>query len=133
MTDFATLEDVERMFRPMKDTAEESKCEALLPVVSAAIRMEADNAGKDIETMLENIPGYGDILKAVVVDVVARALNTSTDAEPMSQYTESALGYSFSGTYAVPGGGSIQIMKNDLRRLGIRRQRLGVIDLCSKE
>jgi len=73
-----------------------------------------------------------NVVKSVTVDVVARALMTSTNSEPMSQMSQSALGYSVSGTYLVPGGG-LFIKKSELSRLGLRRQRCGVIDLCSKE
>ena len=52
---------------------------------------------------------------------------TATDQEPMTQYSESALGYSFSGSFLVPGGG-LFIKKSELSRLGLKRQRYGVID-----
>ncbi|HAP14771.1 MAG TPA: hypothetical protein DCR07_01535, partial [Lactococcus sp.] len=58
-------------------------------------------------------------------DVVARTLMTSTDQEPMTQTTESALGYSFSGSYLVPGGG-LFIKDSELKRLGLKKQRIGV-------
>ena len=69
-----------------------------------------------------------DRVKSVTVDVVARTLMTSTNSEPMSQMSQSALGYSVSGTYLVPGGG-LFIKKSELARLGLRRQRMGVIEL----
>ena len=65
---------------------------------------------------------------SVTVDIVARTLMTSTNSEPMTQMSQSALGYSTSGTFLVPGGG-IFIKKTELSRLGIRRQRCGVIEL----
>lgn len=46
----------------------------------------------------------------------------------MSQYSESALGYTVSGTFLVPGGG-LFVKKSELERLGLRRQRIGVIEL----
>jgi hypothetical protein len=52
---------------------------------------------------------------------------TSTDQEPMTQMSESALGYSFQGSFLVPGGG-LFIKKSELARLGLKRQRYGVID-----
>ena len=67
------------------------------------------------------------VAKSVTVDVVARTLMTSTDTEPMSQVSESALGYTYTGTYLVPGGG-LFIKKSELARLGLRRQQYGVID-----
>ena len=68
------------------------------------------------------------IAKSVTVDVVARTLMTATDQEPMTQVTESALGYSYSGSFLVPGGG-LFIKDSELRRLGLKRQRYGVMNL----
>ena len=73
-------------------------------------------------------PHLANVAKSVTVDVVARTLMTSTDTEPMTQISQSALGYSVSGTYLVPGGG-LFIKKSELARLGLRRQKMGVIDL----
>ena len=53
---------------------------------------------------------------------------TSTNAEPMIQSSQSAMGYSYSGTYLVPGGG-LFIKKSELARLGLRKQRIGVIEM----
>ena len=52
---------------------------------------------------------------------------TSTNQEPMTQYAESALGYSVSGSFLVPGGG-LFIKDSELKRLGLKKQRYGVID-----
>ena len=124
---FATLADMQTLWRTL--TAEEvARCEALLPLVSDSLRQEARLVGKDLDQMLATGEVLEAVVKSVVVDVVARTLMTSTDREPMSQVSESALGYSFSGTYLVPGGG-LFIKKSELARLGLRRQRMGVIDL----
>lgn len=69
------------------------------------------------------------VVKSVTVDVVARAIMTPTAGTPMSQMSQSAFGYSMSGTYLVPGGG-LFIKRSELARLGLRRQQIGVIDLC---
>ena len=79
--------------------------------------------------MVSDSTVLASVAKSVTVDVVARTLMTSTDQEPMTQGSESALGYSVSGTYLVPGGG-LFIKKAELARLGLRRQQMGVIDLC---
>ena len=48
----------------------------------------------------------------------------------MTQESQGALGYTWSGTYAIPGGGiAAAIMRNDLKRLGLRRQRIGTVEL----
>ena len=73
-----------------------------------------------------------NVAKSVTVDVVARALMTSTNSEPMEQMSQSALGYSVSGTFLVPGGG-LFIKKSELARLGIRRQKCGVVNLYGND
>lgn len=128
---FATLQDITALFRAL--TPEESqKATALLPIVSDSIRQEAKKVGKDIDAMLENGELFENVLKSVTVDVVARALMTSTNSEPMSQMSQSALGYSVSGTYLVPGGG-LFIKRSELARLGLKRQRYGVIDFYGND
>lgn len=127
MSNFATIEDMVALWRPMT-TAETTRATALLPVVSDSLRMEAHKVGKNLDEMVEDNPWLTSVAKSVTVDIVARTLMTSTTAEPMTQMTESALGYSFSGSYLVPGGG-LFIKKSELARLGLRKQRIGVIDL----
>jgi len=84
--------------------------------------------------MVEDGALLPETVTAVVVDVLSRILRQDTSGEAMSQESQSALGYSWSGTYAVPGGGiSNAIMRNDLKRLGLRRQRIGVIDLYAQD
>lgn len=125
---YATKEDITELFRSLSGE-EERRAEALLPVVSDLLRQYAKNAGKDLDEMIEKEKVLPDVVKAVTVDVVARALMTSTTDEPMSQMSQSALGYSMSGTYLVPGGG-LYVKNAELKRLGLLQQRLGVIDLA---
>ena len=127
MADYATVNDLITLWRPLTPD-EESRAEALIPLVCDSLRMEAKMRGKDLDEMIEEEPTLASIAKSVTVDVVARTLMTSTNSEPTTQFSESALGYSVSGTYLVPGGG-LFIKKSELSRLGFRRQKLGVIDL----
>ena len=127
MTSFAEIEDMETLWRKL--TPEETtRAEALLPMVSNCLRYEAEKAGKDLDQMIAESPALASVAKSVTVDVTARTLMTSTNSEPMEQMSQSALGYSVSGTYLIPGGG-LFIKKSELARLGIRRQRIGVIEL----
>lgn len=126
MLNFATVEDVNRLWREL--TVEEiERAESLLEVISNSLRVEANAVGKDLDLMALESPTYASVVKSVTVDVVARTLMTSTNQEPITQASESALGYSWSGSYLVPGGG-LFIKKTELARLGLRRQRYGVID-----
>lgn len=130
MVSFATIDDLELLWRKMKDDDEERRAEALLAQVSSILCKEADKVGKDLNSMVASDEDYASVVKSVTVDVVARILRQSTEGESLSQESQSGLGYSWSGTYAIPGGGIANaIMRNDLKRLGLRRQRVGVIEL----
>ena len=126
MEAFATLQDMCDLWRPIKPE-EQVRVENLLVVVSDLLRAKAKNVGKDLDSMIKSDSTLSNVAKSVTVDIVARNLNTPTDQQPMSQFSESALGYSVSGTYLVPGGG-LYIKKEELAKLGLKKQRFGVIN-----
>ena len=126
MTPFATVDDLTELWRQMS-ADEQIRAEGLLSIVSNRLRQEAYNVGKNIDEMVAESEVYKDVVKSVTVDIVARTLMTSTDKEPMTQYSESALGYSVSGTFLTPGGG-LFIKRDELKALGLRKQRYGVIE-----
>lgn len=129
-TAFATLADVIAVSGATYTTAEQGRISTLLPLLSDTLREEARKVGKDLDDMAYGDEVYTNTLKLVTCDIVIRAMRQTSTGEPMAQESQSALGYTWSGTYAIPGGGIAQaIMKNDLKRLGLRRQRMGVIDL----
>lgn len=123
---FATIDDLESLWRPLKPD-ETTRAESLLEVVSDSLREEANKVGVDLDAMVVLRPTYATVVKSVTVDVVARTLMTSTNQEPMTQYSQGALGYSVSGSYLVPGGG-LFIKNSELSRLGLKRQRYGVFE-----
>lgn len=127
MESFATVDDLKKLWRTLKFD-EEKRAEALLEVVSHSLRVEARKIGKDLDILVSEDSSYASVVKSVTVDVVARTLMTSTNQEPMTQFAESALGYSVSGSYLVPGGG-LFIKDSELKRLGLKKQRYGVIDI----
>lgn len=134
MSAFATLADVMALSGKDYTLTEQERINSILPLVSDALRMEAVRVGKDLDTMIEESVAYASVVKLVTVDVVLRALRQSLDGDPMTQESQSAMGYSWSGTYSIPGGGiSNAIMRNDLKRLGLRRQRYGVIDMLNPQ
>lgn len=128
MKNFAKIEDLELLWRSLKFD-ERARAEALLEVVSNSLRVEAEKVGKDLDDMVAESVSFASVAKSVTVDIVARTLMTSTDHEPMTQVSESALGYSFSGSYLVPGGG-LFIKDTELKRLGLKKkQRYGAIEI----
>lgn len=124
---YATTAELAALWRPLT-AAETERAEALLPVISDSLRQEAINVGRDLDKMLSSGQVLPSVVKSVVVDVAARALMTPDNEAPMTQYSQTALGYTVQGTYLVPGGG-LFIKRSELARLGLRRQRIGVIDL----
>ena len=124
--DYATVQDVQTIWRALT-AAEQTRAAALIPVICSSLREEARKVHKDLDDMVAKDEDLAQVAKSVTVDIVARTLMTSTNQEPMTQYAEAALGYSVSGTFLVPGGG-LFIKKTELARLGLRRQRIGVIE-----
>ena len=131
MSAFATTQDLIDLWRPLT-REEEDRAENLLIIVSDELRLRANDVGKDLDEMIEATPALANVAKSVTCDVVARMLMTSTDQEPTTQFSQSALGYSVSGTYLVPGGG-LFIKKNELARLGLKRQKIGGISMFRPE
>lgn len=125
-SDYATVQDVQTLWRALS-AAEQTRAAALIPVICSSLREEARQVHKDLDAMVAVDNDLAAVAKSVTVDVVARTLMTSTDQEPMTQYSEAALGYSVSGSFLVPGGG-LFIKKSELARLGLRRQQIGVIE-----
>lgn len=126
---YATLEDVQTLWRSLT-TAEQERTTALLPLVSDALREAAYNCGQDLDKMIAERESLASTAKLVTVDVISRILRQSQTGEPVSQESQSALGYTWQGTYAIPGGGMANaIMRNDLKRLGIGRQKIKVVEL----
>lgn len=127
---FATVADVESLWRTLTP-AEEARADNLLPAISDILRSEASRRGYDLDMMIEESASYETVVKTTTVDICVRALrqDTSATGEPMAQESQSALGYTWSGTYAIPGGSNLPIMRNDLKRLGITKQRWGALDI----
>lgn len=127
MDNYATIGDIQTLWRQLT-TEEIERATALLPIVSASLRYEAEKVGRDLDSMIEADENLSLVAKSVTVDVIARTLMTSTNQEPMTQYSQAALGYSVSGTFLVPGGG-LFIKKSELVRLGLRRPKYGGFEI----
>lgn len=133
MSDFATLAELMTISGVTYTTAQQNRAGALLPLVSDLIRTEGAKYGVDVDAKVAESPEYASVVKLVTADVVARAMRQSTTGEALSQESQSALGYTWSGTYAIPGGGvAMSLMNNEKKLLGFLRQRYGVIDLWAE-
>lgn len=125
---FATINDVITLWRPL--TADEAtRVTALLPIISDELRVRAEFAGRNLDEMIDANSALANVAKEVTVSAISRVLRQATTGEPMTQESQAGLGYSWSGTYTIPGGGiGNAIFPTDLKRLGLKRPRIGVID-----
>lgn len=130
MADYATVQDIIDRYGQLT-TEEISRAQTLIPDVCARLRQEADYRGYDLDAMAAASENYALVLKSVTCDIVERQLKTpvvTSDIGPMTQLTQSAGGYSATGTLLNPGGG-IFIKRSELSALGLRRQRYGVVEI----
>ena len=127
MSDFATVQDIIDLRGPLT-TGEIERANNAIPIVCDALRWAAYMRGKDLDKMIEENTFLVNVAKSVTVDVVKRYLDSSTNEPPMTQTTQSAMGYSFTGTYLVAGGG-LFIKNSELKLLGLRRQKVGTVEL----
>lgn len=132
MSAFAVTDDIVIMWRALTE-AERERAEVLLEVSSDTLRQIAQDRGYDLDQMIEDGKVYATVVKDVVIAAVTRVLRSSTTSEPMTQFSQSALGYSISGTYLNPQGG-IFFFDNELQRIGLnKKQRLGRIELYAAD
>lgn len=106
-----------------------TKAEALLEIVSARLRIEAKKVGRNLDEMIADDSDLEVVAKSVVAGIIERTLKLQANDSPIvSQFSESALGYSYSGTIPNPGE-SLYIKKSELRALGLIRQRFGALEV----
>ena len=127
MSDFATVSDILNLKRPLT-ADEQTRAEALLPLISDIIRVAGESAGQDIDALVADSTEYANVVKSVTVGVVLRELDTPAGMLPATQSTESAGGLSL--TYTLPNASdTIRLWPSDLKLLGLKKQRIGVLEL----
>lgn len=131
MNAFATVDELTARFRPLT-TEERGRAALLLADVSDALREKAHALGKDLDAEAMERESFLSTLRSVTIDVTGRMLNSSTTDPAMTQMSQTALGYTVQGSFLTPGGG-IYFRKDELARLGLSRQRIGVIELYGND
>lgn len=124
---YATIADVE-LLRPLT-LQEQEQTPVLLGNASAKLRLLAKKYGRSLDELIAEDEDYGTAVKAVVVQAVIRALNSITDNTPPAvQSSQAAMGYSLSMTW-LNSGQSLYFLKNELKDLGLMRQRFSVMEV----
>ncbi len=127
---YATVQDIQTLLRSLTE-AEQEKAESLLPIASAKLRISAGKYGADIDAMISDDDDIGLAVKEIVCKAVVRALDATAQTGPasvVSQESQSALGYTASMTY-LNAGQSLYFLRNELKDLGIIRQRYGALEV----
>lgn len=129
---FATVQDYLNLTGQTLTIEQQERVSNLLAVASDRLRQTAMNNGSDLDNMIATGRVLENVAKAITVDIVARTMATPTDEAPVTQYSQSALGYTVSGTYLNAGGG-IYIKQSELKALGLSKQRYGFIELYGEK
>ena len=118
----ATIEEYEEVYSVHLSDTEKSRVETLLIYASALLRTEASNRGYNLDLIILKDGAKRAVAKMVVLASVKRAMHTNEMTEaPLEQFSQSALGYTVSGTYLNPGD-DIYFLNNELKRLGIKKK-----------
>lgn len=114
-------------------TQEQEQAESLLETASAKLRLIAKRYGKNLDSMIEADDDLSSVVKETVATCVRRAIESyRSDVSTASQMNQSALGYSISMTY-LNAGQSLYYLRNELKDLGILRQRYGGMEVYNAE
>ena len=125
MENFATVEDVMNLYGPL-NADQLSKVEQLLTYTSSYFRALAKDYGRDLNQEVIDDEDMKNNAKLATCNVVIRELDKGNSS--LSQESQSALGYTWSGTYVNTGGG-LSILNKDLKLLGLNKQRIGMVDI----
>ena len=127
---FVTLAELEALTGVRYTDDDLTRVETMLPLVSDLIRVEGRKCGIDVDEKIGTDSAYESVVKMITCDVVSRAMRQSKTGDPLSQESQSGLGYSWSGTYAIPSGGvAMSLMNNERKMLGFKRQKYGVMEI----
>lgn len=128
MISYATTDDVIAYKGAMTADAL-TRMGKLLEACSAELRLVAKRQGKDLNAMIK---ADEDVSVAVTKGVVDAAVNyyySSENKEPiMTQFSQAAGGYSFSGTLA-NAGGAFYFPKKFLKDIGLGVQKVSTIEV----
>lgn len=129
---FATLDDLQKFWRPLTTQAEQDRATYLLALASNQLRQIAINNGKNLDDMISSGAVMADSVKLVVMEAVKRAMLTPVDAPPVNSMSQSQTAgpYAESSTYTYTNpSGDLWFKKSELSSIGISggKQAIGTI------
>lgn len=127
---YAGVRDITVLGRSL--TAQQTEAaEVLLEQASAKLRQIARKYGADIDSMIaDELTGadFALAVKSVIVQAVCRALDSADSGAAVSSASETLGLYSYNFSY-LNAGQSLYFLNNELKELGIKRQKVGWADL----
>ena len=128
MTSYATTDDV-IAYKGAISADMMSRIGKILETCSAELRLIAKKQGKDLDQMIADDDDISVAVTKGVVDASVNYYYASENKEPiMSQFSQAAGGYSFSGTLA-NAGGAFYFPKKFLRDVGLYTQKVSTIEV----
>lgn len=129
MNKYATIEDYLQLYNAEIGDSKKERLTMLLDLASSLLREEARERGYNLDRMIERNLDKANVAKLVVLSSVRRVMSKEEeDSLNLQQFSQSAMGYTISGTYFNPGD-DLYFLKNELSRLGLNRQKITSISL----
>ena len=123
MEPFATVQDLEARWRPLTPT-EATRAATLLVDASVMVAVMCDKAGVPLPDTPADL--LAATLKAIVCDVVKRAMQSPIDQGAGKSEQRTAGPYSEMNTYATPSG-DMYMTASEKSRLGIGKQHISSV------
>lgn len=126
---YASVEDYEKVYNTALNNKQHKRLLMLIELASSLLREEANKRNMNLSAVISSSDDKANVAKMVVLACVHRVMSKDDDQDmPLEQFSQSALGYTFSGTYVNPGD-DLYYLRNELKRMGIIKQRYGAMEI----
>lgn len=126
---YASVEDYEKVYNTALNNEQHKRLLMLIELASSLLREEANKRNMNLSAVISSSDDKANVAKMVVLACVHRVMSKDDDHDmPLEQFSQSALGYTFSGTYVNPGD-DLYYLRNELKRMGIIKQRYGAMEI----
>lgn len=126
---YASVEDYEKVYNIVLNKEQQQRLLMLIELASSLLREEANKRNMNLSAVISSSDDKANVAKMVVLACVHRVMSKEDGQDmPLEQFSQSALGYTFSGTYVNPGD-DLYYLRNELKRMGIIKQRYGALEI----
>ena len=126
---YASVEDYEKVYNTALNNDQHKRLLMLIELASSLLREEANKRNMNLSAVISSSDDKANVAKMVVLACVHRVMSKDDDQDmPLEQFSQSALGYTFRGTYVNPGD-DLYYLRNELKRMGIIKQRYGAMEI----